>query len=146
MMGNKKAKLRKIMGAGKLRSILFFSLCLGYSALTYAAENLSDPTRPPASIGLVEQGGAATEATGPVLQSVLISSGRRVAVISGQNVKLGEKFGDARVVRITESEVVLKTGKDTQTLKLFPDVEKRRVSNQTRAKGASRRQKTEGKE
>lgn len=129
-----------------LRTALLFSLCLGCPALAHAAETLSDPTRPPASLGVVEQGGGATVAAGPVLQSVLISPGRRVAVISGQNVKLGEKFGDARVVRITESEVVLKNGKDTQTLRLFPDVEKRRVSIKTRAKGDSHRQKTEGKE
>ena len=126
---------------------LIVSVCLSVScASVNAADNLSDPTRPPASTAGFEHGQVATETTGPVLQSVLISSGRRVAVISGQNVKLGEKFGDARVVRITESEVVLKNGKDTQTLKLFPDVEKRRVSIKTRAKGNSQRPKTEGKE
>lgn len=128
------------------RASLVFSCCLGFSSWACAIDNFSDPTRPPASIGKAEQGNVTPEVAGIVLQSVLISSGRRVAVISGQNVKLGEKFGDARVVKITESEVVLKNGKDTQILKLFPDIEKRRVSTKSRAKRDSRRQKTEGKE
>jgi hypothetical protein len=34
-------------------------------------------------------------------------------------------YGEARVVRITEGEVVLQTGQERQTLKLFSGVEKR---------------------
>ena len=134
--------------AAALRAVLLLSFCFGVSSGACAADNLTDPTRPPASIGVAGQGNVAAEtaATGTVLQSVLISSGRRVAVISGQNVRLGEKYGNARVVRITESEVVLKDGKETQVLKLFPDVEKRRVASKSRVKGNSQRQKTEGKE
>jgi len=59
---------------------------------------------------------------------VLISPTRRVAVIDGQTVALGEKFGEARVVRIAEDEVVLRNGQDQQVLKLFPAIEKRRNS------------------
>lgn len=85
------------------------------------AENLRDPTRPPAELGV----GAEMAAKGPILQSVLISRGRKSAIIDGQVVGLGGKYGEARVVKITESEVVLKTGTITETLRLFPDVEKR---------------------
>ena len=88
-----------------------------------AAETLPDPTRPPPSLGHVENA-EVPAATGPVLQSVLISAGRKVAVISGQTVKLGDKYGDARLVKISDSEVVLRSGKDLQTLKLFPGIEK----------------------
>ena len=104
------------------------------------AESFVDPTRPPASLGIVEPGTASSKAPGPVLQSVLISKGRKVAVISGQTVRLGEKFGEARLVSITESEVVLKSGKDVQTLKLFPDVEKRLAVSRHRAKAVGPRQ------
>lgn len=86
-------------------------------------QNLADPTRPPVVSEPVSQQ-EATAPTGPQLQSVLISPTRRVAIISGQNVMLGEKFGDARVVKITENEVVLRNGQDVQVLKLFPDVQK----------------------
>jgi MSHA biogenesis protein MshK len=82
-----------------------------------------DPTRPPAAFDRTQDVAASRAA--PVLQSVLIGSGRSEAIINGQTVKLGEKFGDARVIRITDTEVVLQTGKDLQTLRLFPSIEKR---------------------
>ncbi|MGH8716745.1 MAG: hypothetical protein ACREUI_08515, partial [Burkholderiales bacterium] len=40
-------------------------------------------------------------------------------------VKLGGKYGSARVVKISESGVVLNEGGSLQTLKLFPGVEKK---------------------
>ncbi|CAN5905461.1 hypothetical protein BH11PSE12_BH11PSE12_33050 [soil metagenome] len=104
------------------------------------AEILSDPTRPPASFGIAKATDAQMAASGPTLQSVLISSGRKVAVISGQVVNLGGKFGDAQVVKITESEVVLLTGNNLQTLKLFPNVEKRLTSSGGRSQADIRRQ------
>lgn len=61
----------------------------------------------------------------PVLQSVLLSATRKAAIISGQTVMLGEKFGTARLVKLTPSEAVLRTGDSLQVLKLFPDVEKK---------------------
>lgn len=93
----------------------------------------ADPTRPPAAL-LAEPapGGAAPASTR--LQSVLISAGRKSAIIGGQLVHLGDKYGEARVTRITESEVVLKTGSTTETLKLFPDVEKRAARGDRRKK------------
>jgi MSHA biogenesis protein MshK len=102
------------------------------------AENFIDPTRPPDSLGLAQDG--TTRASGPVLQSVLISPGRVVAIISGHTVRLGEKFGEARVVKITESEVLLRSGTDLQTLKLFPGIEKRLTSSRAATKPDSRGQ------
>lgn len=89
------------------------------------AENLVDPTRPPAAIG----GVANVPAAELVLQSVLVSPGRVSAIINGQTVKLGDKLGEAKVVKIGESEVVLRDGKGEQTLKLFPGLEKRLTSS-----------------
>ena len=82
----------------------------------------ADPTRPP---DYAPTDAAPGVSGGSRLESVLIAPDRRVAVIGGQQVRLGEKFGDGRVVRITESEVVIRTADGTQTLKLFPEVEKR---------------------
>lgn len=108
------------------------ALCAGMLVMFLAsgawAEGASDPTRPPAAL-LAEPTGAAPGA-GPAsarLQSVLISAGRKSAIIGGQLVHVGDKYGEARVTRITESEVALKTGSTTEILKLFPDVEKRAV-------------------
>jgi MSHA biogenesis protein MshK len=81
----------------------------------------ADPTRPP---NMVDSGSAVLPA-GPRLESVLIAPDRRVAVISGQQVRLGDKFGDGQVVRITASEVVIRGADAVETLKLFPEAEKR---------------------
>ncbi len=90
------------------------------------AEQLIDPTRPP---DVLKASASGTVATGPMLQSVLISPQRKMAIISGKTIKLGEKFGKSQLVSITETEVVLQNGKEVQTLKLFPDVQKRLNSN-----------------
>ncbi len=56
---------------------------------------------------------------------VMLSPGRKVAMISGEIVVLGGRYGSARLVRLTESEAVLKNGSETIVLRLFPLVEKR---------------------
>lgn len=84
------------------------------------AQGLRDPTRPPAQ--LLSRGGDAAAASGaPQLQSVLIGrepGGRRVAVIDGETVRLGETFRGARLVRMTQGEVELARGRERQVLKL----------------------------
>ena len=101
------------------------------------AQELADPTRPPASIESARDQDAAA-ASGPVLQSVLISPTRKIATINGQVLKQGDRFGDARVVKISENEVVLRNGREVQTLKLFPQVEKQTVPNHSYSKAGSR--------
>ena len=115
------------------------ALCLLAVANMGMAETLVDPTRPPAALNPA-LANASTVNTGPVLQSVLVSRGRKVAIISGKEVKLNEKFGDARVIRITETEVVLRRGKSVQTLKLFPDMDKRAAQSASRKQSDKRRQ------
>jgi MSHA biogenesis protein MshK len=108
------------MNAAVLRAIC---LAAAWSAASGAlAQGLADPTRPPSSSA---QGGPDDAPVGRQLQSVLLSSGRKIAVIDGNAVALGGMLGDARVVKITETEVVLKTGEETETLKLYPGVDKR---------------------
>jgi hypothetical protein len=84
------------------------------------AQSLSDPTRP---YGVVLQAEGA--ATGPVLQSILIRPNSKVAIISGQAVPLGGTFGNAKISKISETEVTLVRGKEVRVLKLFSDLEKR---------------------
>lgn len=87
---------------------------------------LRDPTRPPTLVFTPQE--RDTVNVGPVLQSISFASGRRTAIISGQPVKPGSKVGEAQVVSINETEVVLRTGNGLQTLKLFPDVEKHSIT------------------
>lgn len=96
---------------------------LFFSGMAFAADDyVPDPTRP-SSASAVAVGGSI--GSGPVLQSVLISPGRRVAVISGQTVRVGDKVAEARVVRISETEVQLDDGKEIKILKLYPPIGKR---------------------
>lgn len=119
------------------RGSLLLCSCLAASAAL--AEGFVDPTRPPAALDRSLQGSAAaTPDSGPVLQSVLIAPGRSEAIISGQTVRLGEKFGDAQVVKITDTEVLLRNGSELQTLRLFPSIEKRLTYSHTSSKPGHR--------
>ena len=60
------------------------------------------------------------EAPAARLQSVLISSKRRVAVIDGETVRLGQKHRGAVVASITPTQVVLARGNAREILKLYP--------------------------
>lgn len=103
------------------RALLVLAALLG--AATVLAAPFADPTRPPGALG--EQAQAGADAAAPRLQSVLIAPDRRIAVINGQTVPLGGMYAGARLVRISESEVVLQSGEEKQTLKLLPEVERR---------------------
>ncbi len=91
-----------------------------------ARQALPDPTKP--AIGVIQPLGGADNPGGPHLQSILISPKRKLAVINGQTLHVGDTFGNAVVVKISAQEVVLKSGGELQVLKLFPDVEKRKSS------------------
>lgn len=103
-------------------------LLLAPAAFAPAHAQLTDPTRPPASLVATVPGASAlpAEPAEPQLQSVLISmrdGGRRVAVIDGQALRLGEKFRDAVLIKITETDVVLRRGRQLQVLRLYPAAE-----------------------
>jgi MSHA biogenesis protein MshK len=105
------------------RPVLCWSL-LFVLPLSVFAQNLPDPTRPPMS--LLQSDAGAVVPTGPVLQSILISPQRKIAIIDGQTVKLNGKVGNQTLVNISETEVVLKSGKQLQTLSLHPDLIKKK--------------------
>lgn len=99
-----------------------------------------DPTRPP------DVGAGAQLATQPAsrLQSVLIAPGRRRAVINGKTVAIGSRVGDATVVRISPSAVVLEGAKGSETLKLYPAVEKTMLRRRHPAQAAPTGRSAEG--
>jgi MSHA biogenesis protein MshK len=85
------------------------------------AETLPDPTRPPAELGAtaITPGAALAE---EVLQSVILSPGRHAAIISGQLVRVGESYGDAKLVEVGEGQAILKGAEGRRVLRLFPEV------------------------
>lgn len=93
---------------------------VGLLFATAHAEVPRDPTRPPSALGEA----AETTPAGPTLQAIRLSGTTRSAVISGQEVRLGDRVGELRVVRIDEDRVTLRDASGTTVLKLFPSVEK----------------------
>ena len=94
--------------------------CLFVPALADAA-GLPDPTRPAI---MSDQMGAKAPGV-PRVQMIKLGKGRATAVVDGQEVSVGSRLGDMRVVKITDSEVVLKGKRETEVLRLFAEVEKR---------------------
>ena len=105
-----------------LRSSVF---CLLMSVLCpLTAEELPDPTRPPAEISSVPSAdGQATRSVNNGLQSIIISPSRRAAIINGQTVELGAKYGNAKLLEVNERGVVLQGKQGKQSLALFPGVQ-----------------------
>ena len=58
------------------------------------------------------------------MQSILIHTTDSLAIINGEQLKLGQKVAGMRLVKIAENEVVLLAGGERRTLKLFPGVMK----------------------
>ena len=87
------------------------------------AQGLSDPMRPPREI---IGGSAAYEPAGSSspAQVVIISKDRRQVTINGRTVNLGERYGNATVVRITDEEIVLQRPEATETIKLYSSVQR----------------------
>lgn len=108
------------------RSAIAFTIGALAAVSVARAQALADPTRPP-DTATAETTTGSQSAPASRLQSVLVSSGRKIAVIDGTPYRLGEKVGEARVVRITETEVVLKSGSQSETLRMLPAVEKKPV-------------------
>ena len=108
--------------ADRMRAAIAVALALG--AMAAQAAPMADPFRPPREIEAAP-GDAGKPMSAPRLESVLIAPDRRLAVINGQQYLEGERFGDGRVLRISESEVVIRRPDRDERLKLFPEGAKR---------------------
>jgi len=104
------------------------------------AQGLSDPTRPPREI----IGGSADtyEPAGgwsPV-QVVIISKDRRQATINGRTVNLGERYGNATVVGISDEEIVLQRPEATEIVKLYSSVQRKKHWRTVRTDAAGKQE------
>lgn len=110
------------------------------AAPAFAQSLLPDPTQPPA--GYAQDGdSSAAVVSGPVLESVVIpKKGKPLAVISGRQVRLGEYYGESRLVRVTEREAVLDGPAGIERLPLTPGIEKTNIvtKNRTQASPGAR--------
>lgn len=97
------------------------------------AQGLADPTKPPA--GMDKPATAPAEAGGEQaaaaagLQTIIRRHGAKpAAVINGEYVVLGGRVGDARLVKIGEDSVTLKSATGMEILRLAPGIEKSPVA------------------
>jgi hypothetical protein len=102
-----------------LRRLL--GLLMGVAAAPALA--LPDPTQPPVEIEAPSAPRAAANAA-PVnrgLQLVIITHGRRAAIINGHTVELGAKYGDATLIVVNEGSVRLRDSHGNEaSMSMFP--------------------------
>jgi len=87
--------------------------------------SLSDPTRPPTVA--IESAPASSEGVPPPsgLQTIILGKGHKpMAVINGVTVEVGDKVGEARLVKLSETQAVLQGPNGREILYLMPGVEK----------------------
>jgi MSHA biogenesis protein MshK len=117
-----------------MRHDLFLLLLAGLVGTASALAQVPDPTRP-AGVLMPDAAGAAVAPVESGVQTVILRpGGKSVAVVNGQHVAVGGKLGDKRVVKITESEVVLKGESGREVIKVTPDIEKVPVNKTAAAK------------
>ncbi len=104
-----------------MRNVLFVALLTGVILGPVLAQ-VPDPTRPP--VGQDPADGAAAPVNSGIQTVILRPGGKSAAVINGQYLRVGDKFGDKRVLKISESEVILKGESGREVLKVMPAIEK----------------------
>lgn len=104
-----------------MRNVLFVALLTGVILGPVLAQ-VPDPTRPP--VGQDSADGAAAPVDSGIQTVILRPGGKSAAVINGQYLRVGDKFGDKRVLKISESEVILKGESGREVLKVMPAIEK----------------------
>ena len=124
--------------------VLLTALLLSVSQ-NAAAGTLPDPTRPAINLYSSGKGGGAVARRNAVkrgLQSVIISPQYRAAIINGKTVRLGDKYGNSRLVEVRENSVVLQNAQGRRVLELFPRVNIRKIEALQHESGAQ--EKTSG--
>ena len=105
---------------------LSLALVISLGAPRSVAQGLNDPTRPPRGILGGSADGYEPAASSSPAQVVIISKDRRQVTINGRTVNLGERYGNATVVRITDEEIVLQRPEATETIKLYSSVQRKK--------------------
>lgn len=101
---------------------------LGLTAMTAAGAadpfaNMPDPTRPSGW----QDGGVSTVNQGLVLQGTTVFANRRVAVINGQRLGIGDQVQGAKVVEVQPFQVRLQRAGRDIVLRLTPPLAKEKL-------------------
>ena len=112
------------MSVAKLGMLLGMFLSLGH----VVAQGLRDPTVPPleARQGVAAVAGASSAAT-PISMPIIVRNGQPYLVVGTRLYGQGQKLGQARIERITETEVWLREGGVLRKQLQFSGIERRTV-------------------
>jgi hypothetical protein len=108
----------------------FAACCLIFFSLQLGAQSLRDPTLPPSSAGL--GGGVAPGAltlVQPGSMTIIVRNGQPLLVVGTRLYAQGQSIGDARIERISETEVWLRDGDVLRKVSPFQGVQRRTVTS-----------------
>ena len=114
-----------MMNVCRVISALAFLLPLGQ----LAAQSLRDPTLPPAAAGLVSPELAGKAASPEPAMTIIVRDGRPYVAVGTRLYAQGEKIGQARIERISETEVWLRQGGLLRKVAQFPGVQRSTVKS-----------------
>ncbi len=97
------------------RCLLIVGMALAAVVSDADDDVLRDPTRP---VTAVEVTTPARPAARYVVSAIFVGPDRRVAVVNGRTVGLGDRVGGARVVDIAPDRLILAVGGKTLTARL----------------------------
>lgn len=100
---------------------IYFLLFSKVNAAVPSTGQIQDPTRPS---GYVEEGENPWK-----LNAVIISPRRRIAVINGKSLTVGEEINGQQVISIDQDAVVIKGPNGTMTLNLIEKPVKNKIYN-----------------
>jgi len=106
--------------------LLVFGIAAGVAGPA-CSQALPDPTRPPDAFRppLGSTPAAPTAPRFASLPVVILSSDRQQVTINGQTVKLGGRIADAKVIRISDTEVVLQSAEGIESIRFYGAAEKK---------------------
>jgi hypothetical protein len=108
-----------------MRKILRTLMLSGLIGAQAAVAQVPDPTRPAVVVNPAEvTAGAAAPVESGVQTVILRRGGKSAAVINGQYVEVGGMLGEMRVLKISESEVILRGENGREVIKVTPEVQK----------------------
>ncbi len=99
------------------RSFLVLALLWGLGMVPSARAELGDPTRPPDVSTVAVESPESGDAPFRV-STILIAPGRKVAIVNGSRVEVGDKVGGATVSEINAQAVLLELGGEEIELRI----------------------------
>ena len=99
------------------------ALCMPTLVLADLSTDLADPTRPNVKRErvVVNTKVIAKPKEALFLQSTLVAPNRRLAVINGKTIYVGERVADAEIIEISPQQVTLLRGGVREVLRLLPE-------------------------